>query len=102
MTKTELKKKQKHNEMLLQAKERLIEKGFKSEYKEEIDRLLEYVRPEHMTSDTFNNECKKSFEKFMLASESDIYDEYEKEVIKNSAYQIIEFRLKAYLTVCYY
>ena len=102
MTKTELKKIEKHNEMLLQAKDRLMQKGFKDEAKKDIDLLLSFVRPEHMTSGVFNAECDKVRQKYMNLSQSDSYDKYEKEIIKNTASKVYEIQFKAYLTVCFY
>ena len=102
MTKTELKKIEKHNEMLLQAKDRLMQKGFKDEAKKDIDLLLSFVRPENMTSGVFNAECDKVRQKYMNLSQSDSYDVYEKEIIKNTASKVYEIQFKAYLTVCFY
>lgn len=89
-------------ELLLQAKERLIQKGFKIQAKKEVDGMLEFMRPEYMTSDIFKNKCFEVAEKFKKLAESDVYDEYEKIVILNTSNQVYEIMLKAYLTVCYY
>ena len=102
MTKTEAKKIDKHNELLLQAKNRLIDKGYQKAYKEDIDMLLSFVRPEHMTNGTFNNKCDEIRKKYINDSKNNIYDQYEKEIIENTASSIFEFQMKAYLTMCYY
>ena len=44
------------NEKLLEAKERLISKGFKNEFKKDMDNLLLFVRLETMSNDVFKNE----------------------------------------------
>ena len=90
------------NEKLLEAKERLISKGFKNEFKKDMDNLLLFVRPETMSNDVFKNECYKVHEKYLNISKQSNYDVFEKEIIFNSANQVIEFMFKAYLTMCYY
>ena len=92
----------KKNKMLLLAKESLIKKGLKDDFKKDMDQLLNFVRPEYMTSETFKNECVKVSNKYLDLSKNDIYNEYEKEIIKNSSSQVLEFMFKAYLTMCYY
>ena len=92
----------KKNKMLLLAKESLIHKGLKDDFKKDMTQLLDFVRPEHMKSDTFKNECLKVSNKYLELSKNDVYNEYEKEIIKNSAGQVIEFMMKTYLTMCYY
>lgn len=90
------------NEKLLEAKERLISKGFKNEFKKDMDNLLLFVRPETMSNDVFKNECYKVHEKYLNVSKQSNYDVFEKEIIFNSASQVLEFMFKAYLTMCYY
>ena len=90
------------NEKLLEAKERLIEKGFKTDVKKDMQSLLDLVRPETMLNETFKNECYKMQEKYLNISKQNVYDEFEKEIIENTSNQIIEFMFKAYLTMCYY
>lgn len=90
------------NEKLLEAKERLISKGFKNEFKMDMDNLLLFVRPETMSNDVFRNECYKVHEKYLAISKQSNYDVFEKEIIFNSASQVLEFMFKAYLTMCYY
>jgi len=93
---------EKKNKMLLLAKESLIKKGLKDDFKKDMDQLLNFVRPEYMTSDTFKNECLKVSNKYLDLSKNDVYNEYEKEVIKSSASSVLEFMFKAYLTMCLY
>ena len=90
------------NEKLLEAKERLILKGFKNEFKKDMDNLLLFVRPETMSNDVFRNECYKVHEKYLAISKQSNYDVFESEIIFNSASQVLEFMFKAYLTMCYY
>lgn len=102
MTKKELLKKQKHNEQLKKALEILKTKKIYTDYKNDMKKLLDFVRPEYMTSGVFNNECEKVRSKYLELSKSDDLNLYEKEIIKNSASQVFEFQMKAYLTMCYY
>ena len=62
------------NEKLLEAKERLISKGFKNEFKMDMDNLLLFVRPETMSNDVFRNECYKVHEKYLAISKQSNYD----------------------------
>lgn len=102
MSNKELLNKQKHNEKLKKALEILKTKKLYTDYKNDMKKLLDFVRPEYMTSDVFNNECEKVRLKYLELSNSDDFDQYEKEIIKNSASQVFEFQMKAYLTMCYY
>lgn len=102
MTKKEQKMIDKKNENLKNALENLKEKDIFKEYKNDMKKLLDFVRPEHMTNGTFNNECKKVMTKYIDISKSGLYDEFESEIILNSASQVYEFQLKAYLIMCYY
>ena len=102
MSKKELLKKQKHNEEMKKALEVLKEKDVYINYKNDMKKLLDFVRPEYMTSDVFNNECEKVRSKYLELSNNDVFNQYEKEIIKNSASQVFEFQMKAYLTMCYY
>ena len=102
MSKKELLKKQKHNETLSNTLEALKTKPIYNDYKNDMKKLLDYVRPEYMTNDIFNKECEKVRSKYLELSKSDIFNQYEKEIIENSASQVFEFQMKAYLTMCYY
>lgn len=102
MKKNELKQKQMHNEKLQNALENLKQKEVYTNYKNDMKSLLDFVRPEHMTGGRFNAECDKVKMKYIEIAKSDLYDEYEKEILQNSVAQIFEFQLKAYLTMCYY
>jgi len=88
--------------LLLEAKNRLEKTSLKDEIKKDIDFLLSLFRPEHMKSKKFDDECKKAINKYIDLSKNDKYDEYEKEVINNTAGRFYEFQMKAYLTLCYY
>lgn len=102
MTKKEIKRIDTHDKKLIDAKQRLIEKGYQTEAKKDMEKLLDFVRPEYMTTDIFKSECEKVMEKHLEKIKNEVYDPFEKEVIKNTLSSIYEFMLKAYLTMCYY
>lgn len=93
-----MKKQEKRMVKLLEAKESLTQKGFKDRVKSEMDNLLKLVRPENMIdSDVLKDKTYEKVNEYLELSKSDVYNEYEKEVLKNTAQQFIEFLLKAFL-----
>jgi len=90
---------EKRNKLLKEARERLIEKGLQEKTKKDLNSLLEFVRPEHMKTDKLKDECKKKFDEYVELSKDEKYDEYEREVIKNTASSFLEFMMKAYLVM---
>jgi len=96
------KKELKHEILLIEAKNRLTGSEYQKEMEADQMKLFDFVRPEFMIGDVFKNECKKMFDKHIAISQSKLYDEFESEIIKNTASRFLEFMLKAYLTMCYY
>ncbi len=96
--KSKLTKNEKRLLKLETAKESLTQKGFKDRVKNEMDDLLKIVRPENMIdSNILKIETYKKVDEYLELSKSNVYNEYEKEILKNTAQQFMEFLLKAFL-----
>jgi valyl-tRNA synthetase len=92
MTKEERKKMK-----LLEAKERLTQKGFKDKVKKDMDHVLSYYRPEYvLSSDEFKKVAYKFCDEYIEISKKDIYDDYEKEIIRNTATKFLEIVLMGF------
>lgn len=87
------------DDKLKAALKRLQNKGVEELMKEDIERLMSFIRPEHMDSGKFNEEVKNTIKKWVDESKRDNYDEYESQVIRNTTGKFYEFQLKVYLTL---
>lgn len=82
---------------LKRALKRLRDKGVEDLMRKDGDKVLSLMEVEHLTSGKFNEEVKRLVDKWMSESNKEHYDEYESQVIKNSAGKFLEIQYMTYV-----